>query len=231
MRLDPLYALLRLIYPTLCPACGINAPLPRHLFCLDCVDELPETGFHRHPDNPFTRHFDGRVPIRTGAAFLFFTRGGHTQRLLHRIKYAHQPEVALQLGRWYGRQLATSPHWTGIDAIVPVPLSRQRQHQRGYNQSERFARGIADIIGCPCLPEALRRVSFKRSLTGMGRIDRIRAIQSAFVLGDPAPLQGRHILLVDDVLTTGATLEACALHVWAAQPASLRLATIAMGEL
>lgn len=231
MPLHPLPAILRLVYPPLCPACGLQAPLPGHLFCLACLDELAETRFHLQPENPFTRHFAGRVPIHSGAAFLFFTRGGHTQQLLHRIKYHHRPDLAVQLGRWYGRQLAETTAWAGIDLIVPVPLSWRRERQRGFNQSERFGAGLADALRCPCRADLLVRQAFSRSLTGLGRSDRLAEVRTAFRVNHPMMLSGRQVLLVDDVLTTGATLEACAGLVWAANPMSLRLATIAMGEV
>lgn len=231
MKFDPLTPLIQLIYPPLCPACGWMAPVTGQVLCLGCLEQLPETGYHQHHANPFLRHFAGRVNVREGAAFLFFIRGGHTQRLLHRIKYYQQPELAVRLGQWYGRQLAQTPAWQPLDAIVPVPLQWRKQAIRGYNQSERFAAGLSASLGTPCLPDVLERTVHAASLTGMTRMERIEAIRSAFRLRHAEPVRGRHILLVDDVLTTGATLEACTLQLQRAEPASVSLLTLAVGEL
>jgi len=231
MYLKPLDTLLRLVYPPLCPGCGWRPVPPGQLACVECLSQWPETNFHQLADNPFTRHFVGRISIETGAAFLFFAHGGVTRNVLHRIKYHHRPDLAHRLGRWYGRMLSAVPHWQGIEVVVPVPLTWRRERERGYNQSERFGSGVAESLRCRCEGDVLARTAFKRSLTGLGRFDRIRAISAAFRLNQPSRVRGRHVLLVDDVLTTGATLEACAIALLAAGPASLRLATIATGEL
>lgn len=219
-----------LIYPPLCVSCGLMRPLDRHIFCLDCLQQLPETGYHLHEQNPFTSHFAGRVRLQAGASFLYFSRGGGTQRMLHQIKYNNQPDLITVIGRWYGRQLLQAPLWQGIDAVVPVPLHWKKQRKRGYNQSAVFGEAIADVINTPCHARALLRITHDRSLTGMNRMQRIQTIGSAFAVAKPAQVKGKHILLVDDVLTTGATLEACALALEKLPVASIRMVTIACGE-
>lgn len=219
-----------LIYPPLCVSCGLMRPLDRHIFCLECLQQLPETGYHLHEQNPFTSHFAGRVRLRAGASFLYFSRGGGTQRMLHQIKYNNQPDLITVIGRWYGRQLLQAPLWQGIDAVVPVPLHWKKQRKRGYNQSAVFGEAIADMINTPCHARALLRITHDRSLTGMNRMQRIQTIGSAFAVAKPAQVKGKHILLVDDVLTTGATLEACALALEKLPVASIRMVTIACGE-
>lgn len=219
-----------LIYPPLCVSCGLMRPLDRHIFCLECLQQLPETGYHLHEQNPFTSHFAGRVRLQAGASFLYFSRGGGTQRMLHQIKYNNQPDLITVIGRWYGRQLLQAPLWQGIDAVVPVPLHWKKQRKRGYNQSAVFGEAIADVINTPCHARALLRITHDRSLTGMNRMQRIQTIGSAFAVARPAQVKGKHILLVDDVLTTGATLEACALALEKLPVASIRMVTIACGE-
>lgn len=219
-----------LIYPPLCVSCGLMRPLDRHIFCLECLQQLPETGYHLHEQNPFTSHFAGRVRLQAGASFLYFSRGGGTQRMLHQIKYNNQPDLITVIGRWYGRQLLQAPLWQGIDAVVPVPLHWKKQRKRGYNQSAVFGEAIADVINTPCHARALLRITHDRSLTGMNRLQRIQTIGSAFAVARPAQVKGKHILLVDDVLTTGATLEACALALEKLPVASIRMVTIACGE-
>lgn len=219
-----------LIYPPLCVSCGLMRPLDRHIFCLECLQQLPETGYHLHEQNPFTSHFAGRVRLQAGASFLYFSRGGGTQRMLHQIKYNNQPDLITVIGRWYGRQLLQAPLWQGIDAVVPVPLHWKKQRKRGYNQSAVFGEAIADVINTPCYARALLRITHDRSLTGMNRLQRIQTIGSAFAVAKPAQVKDKHILLVDDVLTTGATLEACALALEKLPVASIRMVTIACGE-
>jgi ComF family protein len=205
--------------------------MDRHIFCLDCLHALPETGYHQQLINPFVSHFWGRVPIVTGAAFLFFSRGGGTQRLLHQIKYNNRPDLITVLGHWYARQLLEVPFWHDIDVIVPVPLHWKKQRIRGYNQSAVFGQALGDAMGTSCMNNALVRLTHDASLTGMNRLERVGTIGASFAISKNAQLKNRHILLVDDVLTTGATLEACALALKQASVASIRMVTIACGEL
>lgn len=220
-----------LIYPPLCTSCGLLRPLDQHIFCLDCLHELPETSYHKHLTNPFVEHFAGRVKLSAGAAFLFFSRGGGTQRLLHQIKYNNQPELITAIGRWYGGQLLDATHWQGMEVIVPVPLHWKKQRKRGYNQSAVFGQALGDALGLPCHQNALLRLTHDRSLTGMKRLERVETIGASFAVAKPALVKDKHILLVDDVLTTGATLESCALALERLQVSSIRMATIACGEL
>jgi predicted amidophosphoribosyltransferase len=220
-----------LLYPPLCTSCGVLRPLDQHIFCLDCLHELPETGYHQFLQNPFMDHFKGRIDVKAGAAFLFFSRGGGTQRLLHQIKYNNRPDLISTIGRWYGRQLYQSPIWTDTQLIVPVPLHWRKFRKRGYNQSAVFGEGLGETMHIPCHMTALKRVTHDKSLTGMKRLQRVETIGTSYLLSKPQLVRGKHVLLVDDVLTTGATLEACALALAEAPIASLRMVTIACGEL
>ena len=220
-----------LLYPPLCTGCGVQRPLDNHIFCLDCLNELPETGFHLHAHNPFMGHFKGRIELKAGAAFLYFSRGGGTQRLLHQIKYNNQPDLISTIGRWYGKQLMQSPLWEDAEVIVPVPLHWKKQRKRGYNQSAVFGEGLAEVMGVACPGNVLARVTNDNSLTGMKRFQRVETIGTSFVLRNPKPVRNKHVIIVDDVLTTGATLEACANALVAAPVASISMVTIATGEL
>jgi ComF family protein len=220
-----------LIYPPLCTSCGLLRPLDNHIFCLDCLHELPETGFHLHAQNPFAAHFKGRISLKAGAAFLYFSREGGTQRLLHQIKYNNRPDLISTIGRWYGKQLIQAELWQGIDVIIPVPLHWKKQRKRGYNQSAVFGEGMAEVMGVRCFPYALKRLTHDKSLTSMKRFQRVETIGSSFQVPKASLLKHKHILLVDDVLTTGATLESCALVLADIPVASIRMVTIACGEL
>ena len=220
-----------LIYPPLCASCGLLRPLDQHIFCLECLQQLPETGFHLVPSNPFMAHFAGRIQLRAGAAFLYFSRGGGTQHLLHQIKYNNQPELITTIGRWYGKQLLQSENWQGLDVVIPVPLHWKKQRKRGYNQSAVFGEAIAEMMNIPCQKNALLRITHDKSLTGMKRLERVETIGSSFIVPKPQTVKNKHVLLVDDVLTTGATLESCAVVLEKIPVASIRMVTIACGEL
>ncbi len=220
-----------LIYPPLCTSCGLQRPLDRHIFCLDCLHELPETGYHLHANNPFVAHFLGRVPVTTGAAFLFFSRGSGTQRLLHQIKYSNRADLITVIGHWYGKQLKGAELWQGIDFVIPVPLHWKKQRKRGYNQSAIFGQAIGDAIGVSCYNNALVRRTHDKSLTGMNRLQRVGTIGESFSVAPSFQVKDKHVLLVDDVLTTGSTLESCANALVKCSVGSIRMVTIACGEL
>ncbi len=205
-----LHHLTGLFYPRLCLACTRKQP-PRHsLLCPSCRLQLPRTDHWQHQENAFTERFWGRVPLYSGAAMFHFMKGGHVQHLLHQLKYGSKPEIGVQLGEWFGRDLRQSPFFQSIEAIVPVPLHPKKEHARGYNQSDVFAKGLSISMGVPWYKHGLKRRQFTESQTRKSRLERFGNVEEVFVVGEAAALRGRHILLVDDVVTTGATLEACA---------------------
>ncbi|MEL6635172.1 MAG: ComF family protein [Bacteroidota bacterium] len=221
---------LALFYPRLCLACGQHPPTGDDLTCTVCQYQLPQTNFHLERENGFTEHFWGRLPLQAGAARYYFTKKSKTQQLIHQLKYGGQARVGLQVGRQYGRELRDAPHFRGIDLIVPVPLHPRKQKMRGYNQSDSFARGLSESLQRPWQAHALQRVSPSPSQTQKTRIERFENVRRAFRVPRPANLRGKHLLLVDDVLTTGATLEACALQILAIPGTTVSMATIAMAQ-
>ncbi len=222
--------LLGLFYPRLCLACHENSPAREEWLCLECQFRLPYTNYHLDRDNPFTERFWGRVPLESGAALFHFLKKGRAQSLIHHLKYAGKPEVGLLLGRQYGRMLRESPHFHTVDGIVPVPLHPRKQHQRGYNQSARFAAGLAEAMDRPWIKHALIRTTYTETQTRKSRLERFENVRHAFAIREPEKLTGKHILLVDDVLTTGATLEACGLQILNLQGCRLSMATIGIAQ-
>jgi ComF family protein len=222
--------LLSLLYPNLCPACGESPPMPKDIICLQCERKLPQTQFHLEKENAFTERFWGRLQLNSGAAMLHFVKGGRTQRLIHQLKYKGRKDIGVELGKRYGRKLKKSPLFLSVDLIVPVPLHTRKFRLRGYNQAATFAEGLSESMEIPMLEDGLKRISYARSQTEKSRIERLENVMSAFEISAPKKLSGKHILLVDDVLTTGATLESCGIKILDLEDTKLSMATIGISD-
>lgn len=220
--------LLGLVFPDLCAACRVEYPPRGQRVCLDCKLALPLTDHHRVARNGMMLRMEGRVPLEAAAAMCHFHKDSPVQRLLHRIKYGGDREAALEMGRLYGQELVGQEAYREAEVVVPVPLHAARLHQRGYNQSAWFGRGLAAGLGCTCLEDALERVRATSTQTRKTLAERQANVASAFRLRDPAALEGRYVLLVDDVFTTGATLEACAAELLQVPGLRLGLVTLAV---
>lgn len=218
------------IYPQLCLSCGANHIHIHDILCLKCHLNLPETHFHTQLDNKFTERLWGRLPLLTGAslyAYQTLNRSSGVKRLIHRLKYERCPEIGRALGKYYGRQLSKIAHYQSVDCIIPVPLHRRKLRMRGYNQSNEFAKGLAHSLNIPYHSQGLIRRVFTKTQTKKSRFERFDNVAKVFEIGE-IDLQNKHILLVDDVLTTGATLEACGLALAEVTGIKLSMATIAM---
>ncbi len=194
--------------------------------CLDCLAQLPETGFAFYPGNPVEKSLTGRLHLEKGMAAYYFGHGSLMQRLMHQLKYKGYKELGRQLGRLMGQQLIASERFSDIEALVPLPLSKARERQRGFNQAAVICEGIAALTGWPIIGQAIQRVRFTGSQTDKSRVDRWLNAAGRFSLSRPELLQGKHLLLVDDVITTGATLEACGSVLAQALDARLSIATL-----
>ena len=219
-----------LFYPRLCLACGRDLPPYSMSFCIRCKLDLPETEFHLMEENTFTDRFWGRLPLEAGAAMLYFRKHGLTQQLMHNLKYRGKKEVGTELGRLYGHHLAESPFLKGLDVIMAVPLHPKKERWRGFNQSDCFAQGLSESMHIPHWKNTLIRTQATESQTTKSRFERLENMQNAFQIKNPKRLRRKHILLVDDVLTTGATLEACALKLLEIPETRVSMATIAIAE-
>ncbi|GAB2774513.1 ComF family protein [Hymenobacter luteus] len=221
-----------LLFPQVCLAC--QEPLARgedHI-CTACRAQLPYTDYHRLPptENPLARRFWGKLPVQHAFSYLRFQKHGRVQHLLHQLKYRGQQEVGQVLGRWFGQELVEAGFAPDFDLILPVPLHARRLAQRGYNQSDSFAEGLAASLHCPWQPDGLRRITRTESQTRKSRLQRWQNVAEVFEVARPELIAGRRVVVVDDVLTTGATLEACATVLLAAGAATVSVATIATAD-
>lgn len=201
---------LSLAYPKLCFACGRPLFANEEVICFPCRHELPQTHYHLQPGNPAEQIFWGRCRLEAVAGYYFFRRGGKVQHLLHALKYHRAPEIGVLVGKIYGHQLKNAPGFSNAACIIPVPLHPKKQRIRGYNQSETFAIGLAESMGIPVNTTSLIRTVASETQTRKSRFRRWENVKTIFSSGDEETIRGRHVILVDDVITTGATIEACA---------------------
>ena len=203
--------ILDFISPRLCVVCGHRlAPTERSL-CGVCLFHLPRTDFHQKPlDNPMAQLFWGLAPIEKAAALFYYHPHSETAQLVYRLKYNNRPDIGEDMGHVMANELQATDFFSDIDVLLPVPLASKRLRQRGYNQSEQLAIGISDITHLPIVSKALRRKHFQQSQTTLNRWQRQENVTDTFQLKEEHLLQGKHVLLIDDICTTGATLIACA---------------------
>ena len=207
---DWLYHLINLFYPRVCAACGETLLKDEETVCLKCRYTLPFTGYENHADNPLAQIFYGRVRFHAVTACFFFAKSGKVQHLIHELKYRGNKEAGVFLGQELGKTIKEAPLFQGIDYLIPVPLHPKREKQRGYNQSLMIAKGINEVTGIPIGDKYLIRAVHTATQTKKSAEERFKNVKDIFEVRFPEELEGKHILLIDDVLTTGATLESCA---------------------
>jgi ComF family protein len=206
---DMLDDFISLLFPRLCFACGDHLLRNEKLICTKCYISIPRTNYHLNHDNPVEQLFWGRCQISNAAAFSFYSKGSRIRKLIHNLKYKGAKEVGYELGRIYGQSLKNSGFTDGMDLIIPVPLHPSRQRKRGFNQSEYISKGLADVTGLPVDLKSLVRITLSDTQTKRSRYERWMNVEGIFTVTESEKLKGKHILLVDDVITTGSTLEAC----------------------
>jgi ComF family protein len=215
-----------LFYPNLCLVCNRSVPFIDRRICLKCEDQLPLTNFHLDEDNPIFEKFAGRINLEQAAALFYFFKAGNVQTLIHDLKYHNKAEIGIQLGKMYGSILKEDGYFKTVDFILPVPLHPKKEKQRGYNQSDMFAQGLSTTLGKPWRKDILRRTEYTNSQTKKNIIDRFENVKYAFEIAKPDLIQNKHILIVDDVMTTGATMEVCAINCLEAADCRVSFATI-----
>jgi ComF family protein len=199
-----------LLFPRLCYACGNDLLRNEYLICTECFVTIPRTNYHRELNNPVSQLFWGRCRIEKAAAFSFYNRGSRIRNLIHNLKYRGIEEIGHELGRIYGLSLKSSGFTDDIDLIIPVPIHPSKKRVRGFNQSDSISSGIAMTSGLPFSTSSLVRTTASATQTKRSRYDRWVNVEGIFKVADEEMVKGKHILLVDDVITTGSTIEACA---------------------
>lgn len=216
-----------LFYPRYCFACDQGLAKGEETVCSACMFELPRTQYHTDSENALMNRLQGRVPLQFAVAFFLFRKRGKVQRLLHQLKYNNHPEIGETLGRVYGEELRQHYFDQRIDLIIPVPLHATRKRKRGYNQSAEFGRGLSKSLNKPCEEEILVRITKTETQTKKTRLRRWQNVKEVFHVAKPERLHQQNVLLVDDVVTTGATVEACAQLLLATGCKTVSIASIA----
>jgi len=199
-----------LLFPRLCYACGNYLLRNESLICTECYVVIPRTNYHNEPDNPVEQLFWGRCMIEKAAAFSYYNKGSRISNLIHNLKYKGIREIGNELGKIYGATLKVSGFMNDIDMIIPVPLHQSKKRIRGFNQSETISTGIGEAASLPVEIQSLIRVKVSATQTKRSRFERWTNVEGIFKVVNPEIIAGKHILLVDDVITTGSTIEACA---------------------
>ena len=198
-----------LIYPHLCASCGKTLYRYENCVCSFCKVSFPKTNFHKEKDNQIAKIFWGRAEVYSAAAYCYFKKGDKIQHVMHELKYKRNYQVGIEMGKLYGLDLAQSELFSNADFLVPVPLHVSRKRQRGYNQAEVIADGLSESMKIPIDITTLIRGTSSETQTKKSHYERWKNVDSIFRITDLEKFKSKHVIVVDDVITTGSTMEAC----------------------
>lgn len=223
--------LLNLVSPRRCVSCGLRLGTSEDIICTKCNLRLPRTHYQDEPyENAMAMMFWGRMKIKRCAAFLFYNAGSEAGNIIHQMKYHGHPEIGRKMGHKMASELMDSGFFEDIDLLIPLPLGRNRLRQRGFNQSAELVRGVSEATGIPTGERIVSRTQFKESQTHKGRWERNENVKDAFRLENADPIRGKHLLLIDDVATTGATLIACGTELLKGEGTRVSILTLAYAK-
>ncbi|PRX52569.1 ComF family protein [Salegentibacter salegens] len=222
--------LTNLFYPTICNCCDSPLLKAEEVICTSCLHKLPITNYHLDNENATKKVFDARLSIENATSLLYFKKKGMVQNLIHNLKYKKKEEVGSFLGNWLGEELKLHPGFKEINCVIPVPLHRKKLKKRGFNQVTGFGKELANKLDAEFIENVLVKKTSSRTQTFKKRLGRWGAIDATFMIENHEKLENRHILLVDDLVTTGATLEACGNKLLKIKNTKLSIATMAITD-
>jgi ComF family protein len=218
---------LHLFFPHNCLGCGTDILNNEDALCAYCLTQLPETGFLMRPENPIEKIFYGRIPVEHAGSAFYFNKDSLLQHIIVQLKYRGNRDAGIYLGKLLGSHLADAQRFNDVDMIIPLPLNEKKLFMRGYNQTSLIAKGITEVWKKPVNEYSVRRMLFTETQTHKDRISRWQTMEGVFAVTNGSELNDKHILLVDDVITTGATIEACASTILKIPGTKLSIATLA----
>lgn len=222
-------SILHVLFPHMCCGCANDILNKESVLCMRCIEAMPETNFEVHANNPVEKKFWGRLTFTQATAQYYFTRESMMQRMMHQFKYKGNKELGTQLGKMMGERIKNSNRFT-IDALIPLPLFPAKEKKRGYNQATILCEGMAESLQVPVLKDVIVRSHHTDTQTKKGRIERWQNMEGKFELTKPGNIDNKHVMLVDDVITTGATLEACGTELLKAKNVKLSIAAFCYAE-
>ena len=217
----------QLFYPHVCTGCGSDLLREDNLLCLRCIHDLPHTNFANLANNPVEKYFWGRLPLAAAYSQFYFSKEFLIQHLIHQLKYKGDTEIGFYLGEIMGKSLLQSDRFNSIDALIPLPLYADKEHKRGYNQAAIICNGMSSVMNVPVLNGHVIRQHATETQTRKHRTERWENVKGSFKIAKENELKDKHLLLVDDVVTTGATLEACGNVILLLENVKLSIATLA----
>lgn len=221
---------IHLLFPRSCMVCGGPLMKDEDCICTLCNMELPRTYYHLRKDNPVEQLFWGKIPLGRATSYFFYRKGSDFCRIIHQLKYGGQKEIGSIMGRYMANEMIESGFFSGIDLIIPVPLHKKKQRLRGYNQSEWIAKGVKAVTGIPIDTGAVVRLKNTDTQTRKSAVERWENMGGVFQLTNAEALVGKHVLLIDDVLTTGATTVGCATSLMEVEGIIISVLTLAVAK-
>lgn len=217
-----------ILVPPVCFGCNAHLIRGEQHLCTVCRNHLPLTEYTFNEENPVDRIFYGRINVKKSSSFLFFTENSIVQQLIHHLKYRNQEQIGTFLGDWYGQILKNDQSLEAIDAVIPVPLHRKKLKKRGYNQVAKFAEKLAEHLNCEYIDDILCKTANTKTQTTKGRIGRWQSNKALYTLSNTTALRNKNVLLVDDVITSGATMEICAKALNESEGISINITSMAV---
>jgi len=225
--MNPLNDIFNLFYPERCSICENQLVKGEKTICVSCISELPVTNFCNLKNNSVETSFYGRILVEEATSLFYFHKEGKVQKLIHQLKYKGDQQIGTVLGDWLGENMLESDRFKDIDCIIAVPLHPKKLKKRGYNQLTKFGQILSDKLQIPMIEAVLVKVSVSQTQTKKSRFDRSINVDEKFELSDNRILANKHILLIDDIITTGATLEACSIALLHSENIKISIATMA----